>query len=334
MTKIAAYAKFLRIPGLGGLAIPPVIGALSVGVYDFNTLVILLIIGSLSAMYGFILNDYSDVELDKLVKELQKKPLVSGEISRKNAVAISVFCILFAFLFTFILFRGTYFDEYKFAAILCIIFAGFLGSIYNLYGKKIVGSDFFVAISMAFVFLFGALAVGKPTLITWLIFLLTFNQTLHMNAIEGGIKDSDHDHIMGVKNIALASGVKVSGNRITIPAHFKIFAMGIRLFSAFLVFVPFVFYGYEYHIWQIIILALATLIFLYFSAKLVSIKNFNRNKIRKYIGTQSYLRYSLVPIMLISIIGLTNSLILIIFPIVWYIIFTPLLGEEMFKPRM
>ena len=334
MTRIAAYAKLLRIPGLGGLAIPPVIGALTVGVYDFNTLVILFIIGSFSASYGFVLNDYADVELDKLVKELNKKPLVSGEISRKNAVAISVFCIMFAFLFAIILWRGTTLDDFKFAAILSIILAGVLGSIYNLYGKKVAGSDFLVAISMAFVFLFGALSVGEPTVITWVIFLLTFNQTIHMNAIEGGIKDADHDPKLGVKNIALGSGVKVMGANVFIPAGFKAFGIGIRLFSAFLLFAPFVIYGYDYFTWQLVILALAILVVLFLSVKLLSIKTFDRNKIRKYIGLQSFLRYSLVPIMLISIIGVTNSVILIIFPIAWYIVFTPLLGEKLFRPRM
>jgi hypothetical protein len=63
-------------------------------------------------------------------------------------------------------------------------------------------------------------------------------------------------------------------------------------------------------------------------------KIFDRSKIRKIIGIQSFLRYSLVPIMLIPIIGTLPSVILIIFPIAWYILFTPLLGEELFKPRM
>lgn len=334
MTKIIAYGKLLRIPGLGGLAIPPVIGALTVGVYDFNMLIILFIIGSFSVMYGFILNDYADVELDKLVKELQKKPLVSGEISRKNAVAISVLCIMFAFLFVFILWRGTTFDNLKFAGVLCIILAGILGSIYNLYGKKIAGSDFLVAIAMAFVFLFGALAVGEPTLITWIVFLLTFNQTIHMNAVEGGIKDADHDFIMDVKNIALKSGVKVDGKKIIIPNRFKVFGMSIRLFSAVLLFVPFIFYGYSYETWQIILLFVLTCVFLFNSLKLVTIKIFDRSIIRKYIGVQSFLRYSLVPIMLISIIGLSYSVILIVFPIGWYVISAPLLNERLFRPRM
>lgn len=334
MNKISAYAKLLRIPGLGALAIPPVIAAITVGVFDLDKLLILFIIGAFAAIYGFILNDYADVELDKLIEELHGKPLVSGDISRKNAIAICIFCILFSFLFIFILWYGSTLDSYKFAALLCILLAGFFGSIYNLYGKKIAGSDFLVAVSMSFVFLFGALSFGIPTILTWIIFLLTFNQTLHMNAVEGGIKDSDHDFIMGVNNIALRSGVKVDGNKIFIPPHFKAFGMGIRLFSAFLLFVPFVFFGYEYNLGQIIVLAVATLGVIYFSIKLLSIKTFDRDAIRKYIGLQSFLRYSLVPIMLVSVIGILYSMILIIFPIVWYIIFTPLLGEKLFKPRM
>ena len=334
MNKIVAYAKLLRIPGLGGLAIPPVIGAISVGILDFYNLVILFAIGAFAAIYGFILNDYADVELDKLVKELHGKPLVSGDISRKNAIAISVFCIFLTFLFIFILWRGETFDDYKFAALISIILAGFFGSIYNLYGKKMAGSDFFVAMSMAFVFILGALSFGEPTILTWVIFLLTFNQTLHMNAVEGGIKDADHDFIMGVKNMALGSGVKVDGSKIFIPTGFKAFGMGIRFFSAFLLFVPFVFYNYDYHIWQLILLALLIFGVLFLSAKLLTVKTFDRDVIRKYIGLQSFLRYSLVPIMLISIIPIYYSIILIILPIVWYIIFTPLLGEKLFRPRM
>jgi 4-hydroxybenzoate polyprenyltransferase len=300
----------------------------------------LFLIGAIAAMYGFILNDYADVDLDRLIKELKGKPLVDGTIERKTAVFICFFCVLFAFLFLFFLWRGKTLDEYKFIALLCIVLAGILGSIYNLYGKKLPGSDFFVAISMSFLFLLGALSFGAPTIITWIIFILTFNQTLHMNAVEGGIKDADHDFMMGVKNIALTSGVKVEGDTLHIPFSFKAFGMGLRLFSAVLLFLPFIFFKDQfryYEPWQPFImgiLAVATLGVLFFSVKLLSLKTFDRNAIRKYIGIQSFLRYSLVPLMLIPLIGIIPALILILFPIAWYIIFTPLLGEKLFRPRM
>jgi len=335
MNKIVAYARLLRIPGIGGLAIPPVIGAITVGVFDFYSLTMVFIIGALAALYGFILNDYADIEVDKLAKDLHGKPLVSGDISTKNALIICIFFILFSFLLVGILWYGQTIDYLKFTALLSLFIAGMLGSTYDFYGKKIVGADFLVAISVAFVFLFGALSFGQPTIITWIIFILTFNQILHMNAIEGGIKDADHDPEMGVKNIALSMGVKMRGVNITIPDGFKIFSIGIRLFSATLLFLPFVLFNYNYYIWQLVILGLAILGVLFFSIKLLSIKIFNRNKIRKYIAIQSFLRYSLVPIMLISIVPtILYSVILIIFPIVWYIAFTPLIGEKLLRPRM
>ena len=335
MKKIVAYSRLLRIPGIGGLAIPPVIGAISVGVFDFYSLTLVFFIGALAALYGFILNDYADIEVDKLAKDLHGKPLVSGDISTKTAMIICVFFILLSFLLVTVLWYGKTIDNLKLSALLSLFIAGILGSTYDFYGKKIVGADFLVAISVAFVFLFGALSFGQPTIITWIIFILTFNQILHMNAIEGGIKDADHDPQMGVKNIALSMGVKIKGVNVTIPNGFKIFSIGLRLFSAILLFLPFLFFDYDYFIWQLVILILAILGVIYFSIKLLSIKIFNRNKIRKFISVQSFLRYSLVPIMLISIVpSIWYSVILIIFPIAWYLIFTPLIGEKLFRPRM
>ena len=332
MNKFGAYIKLLRLPGLGGLAIPPVFGAISVGIYDFYKLSLLFLIGAFAAIFGFVLNDYADVELDGLIKELRGKPLVSGAVPRKNAVAICMITTLLIFLSVFYLWKGYEINDLRFVAAFSLVIAGLLGTIYNLYGKKIAGSDFLVALSMSLVFLFGAISFKNPTLLTWIIFLLTFNQTLHMNAVEGGIKDADHDFIMGVKNIALASGVKIESGRIKIPWHFKIFGFFIRCLSAVIIFLPFI-YGLNYEIWQISLLFILIAIVLYLEAKLLMINFFDRKKIRKLISSTAFLRYSIVPIMLISKIGLF-AFILVAFPILWYIAFIPLTGTKAFQPEM
>jgi len=334
MSKISIYVKILHLPGFAALAMPAVIGAISVGVFDFYSLVLLLCIGGFAVIYGFILNDYSDVELDRLVPELRKKPLVSGEIGMKTGITISLILIMLTFLFIFFLWWGKEINDTKLLSVLLLFFAGILGSIYNIYGKQIVGSDFLVAIALGFLFLFGALSVGIPTPITWIIFWLTFNQTLHMNAVEGGIKDIDHDFKMGVKNIALKSGVKLKDKKLTIPAGFKAFGLGIRLTSAILLFLPFFIFNYSYEIWHLFILAIATIIMLFYSYKLITLKEFNRNKIQRFIGIQSFLRYSCVPIMLITIIDIKIVIFLIFFPLLWYVILTILIKETLFKPRM
>ncbi len=334
MRKISAYATLFRIPGLGGLAIPPVIAALTVGIFDFYQLAMLFLIGVFSVIYGFILNDYVDMNVDRLSKELKDRPLVSGKIQPSAVIWICFSCIILTFLCFFILFYNKTITHFRFFSVLCIIIAWFFGSVYNQYGKKIVGSDFFVALSVAFVFLCGAYAYGFPNLYTWIIFVLTFNHLLHMNAVEGGIKDADHDYIMGVKNIASKMGVKVIEKKLIIPASFKAFSLGIRLFSIFLLFLPFVFFDEQYAIWQIVILAIASLGVLSFTIMLLSLKVFDRNLIRKYISILSFLRFSLVPLMLIHLIGFIPSIILIMFPIVWYIVFTPLTSAKLFRPRL
>ena len=53
MKKIAAYAKLLRLPGIGALGTTSLIGALTVGAYDLFDLCIVFLIGSLSAVLVF-----------------------------------------------------------------------------------------------------------------------------------------------------------------------------------------------------------------------------------------------------------------------------------------
>ena len=335
MSILSNYIKLLRIPGLGGLAIPPVIGALTVNPnIDFFILSILFIIGSLAAIYGFVLNDYVDIEVDKLSLELKERPLVSGKISQKKAIGICIFCVISEFLFIFILFYGKLIEGHIFAAAISISIAWFLASIYNFHSKDFIGSDILVALSVSLVFLFGSLSIGEPTLLIWIIFILTFNNLLHMNAIDGGIKDAEHDKKFGVKNIALKLGVSVNDKNIIIPKKFKAISFGIRIFSSSLLLIPFILYGINFYYWQIAIMCIGIILMLYINFKLLNVKKFDRNIIKKYITTQSFIRYSLVPIMLISTIGILYSIILIIIPIGWYIIFVPLSGEKMFKPRM
>ncbi|MFH1101944.1 MAG: UbiA family prenyltransferase [Methanobacteriota archaeon] len=337
-TLLADYARLLRLPGLGGLSIAPVFGAISVGVLDLRVLSILFLIGAFSSIYGFVLNDYIDVEVDKLSKELSNRPLVKGTISCRTALLICLLCVIGTFITIFLVFYNTY-PSFVFG-ILCILLSAVFGSFYNFYGKRFIGSDLIVALSEALLVLFGAYMVvqgGALTIYTWLIFLLTFNQLVYENAVSGGIKDADHDPLMKVKNIALATGVKVTPeNNLHIPHTFQAFGLGIRLFSAGLIFIPAVFYHqiYHYEWWHIGLLLLFVIGVLFTSGKMLSLKTFERNKLRKLITMQAFLRYSLVPLMLIPLITLLPAIVLILFPFIWYILFTPMIGEKLFRPGL
>jgi len=332
------YVRLLRLPGLGGLATPALFGAISVGVMDLHILGVIFLIGCFSTVYGFVLNDYLDVEVDKQTSELYERPLVKGTISKKTALVICVLSLFGTYLTILLFFYSTPITSSKIFAVICITLAGILGSLYNFYSKKIVGADFLVATSEFLMVLFGALAVTQENtinIITWVIAFLTFNQLLYMNAVDGGVKDADHDYKQNVKNIASVLGVRVKENsEMIIPVGFKIFGICIRCFSGFLVFVPFLFYGYNYELYQVLLLLILIVLVLFFTLRLLNLKKFDRDKIKEIITSEAYLRYSLVPVMLISVIGLFGSLILIVFPFVWYVLLAPLSGEKLFKPRI
>lgn len=335
------YARLLRLPGLGGLSLAPVFGAISLmetGVnIEFRDFALIFLIGLFSAIYSFVSNDYIDVEVDKLSKEPEKRPLVTGSISKQIALLISIICVVGVFIIAFTFYYRNHISFYF--GLLCIILAAFFGTIYNVYGKKIVSSAFLAALSDAFLVLVGAFMLspdGTLSIFTWVIVILMFNQILFMTAVLGGVKDADHDYLMNVKTIALASGVKFTkDNKIIIPNSFKAFALGIRLFSAFFVFVPFAFYGVDYEIWQILLLIIFVVSVLATTVKLLNIKTIERkNELVRITGLQGVLRYCFIPIMLIPVIGRLYAFVFIVFPLVWYIIFIPFSGKKLFSHVM
>ncbi len=330
------YMRLMRLPGIVGLAITPVIGALSVNNTSLLALIPLFAIGVISKIYGFVMNDYVDVDLDKLSKDLSQRALVKGTIPKKNALILIITCFFLGYIAIFAFFYRPH--SLFFMGLLCVIIADILGIVYNLYGKKLIGSDFLIALSESLFLLFGALVVlnnEPPGLITWIIFILLFNEQLYMNAIAGGLKDADHDYLLNVKNIALSCGVKVSKDKkVIIPMSFKAFGLGERFFSVFLVFVPFLFYGIDFEIWQISLLIFFAFLLLSASVRMLTIRQFERKEVTKLISAQLVAWYFLVNIMLVSFIGPIIAFILIVLPMVGYVLFSVIMGQKLFEPQI
>ena len=218
MTKlIFEYTKLLRLPGLGGLSLAPIFGALSVygldEIIDFKILTLLLILGIFKSIFGFVQNDYADIELDKLSEETKTRPLVTGTISKQIAVIICLICLIGTFFIVFAFFYRN--DITFYIAVLLILVSLFIGSIYNYFGKKFSTSAFIAALADSFYVLIGAYLVSsiiELTIFTWIIFGLVYAQFLFMTIIAGGVKDADHDYLYNVKNFAIKCGVKITSS--------------------------------------------------------------------------------------------------------------------------
>ena len=114
---IGEYLKLSRLFNMGLTGVAPVLGALAM--WNINQtsvlmLFILFIIGCLSHIYGFVLNDVIDTKVDKLSKELNARPLVSGTITRKKALYFAIISMILSWVFAI----GFYYDHFRICRII------------------------------------------------------------------------------------------------------------------------------------------------------------------------------------------------------------------------
>jgi 4-hydroxybenzoate polyprenyltransferase len=326
-----SYFRLFRFQTTGLIATLFLIGAVVAGLSDPFLLFIIFLIGIFYHIYLYVLNDYVDLEVDKQSKDLQRKPLVSGMISPKTGLIIAIVTGILTYILTIIYFP--YFNT-----ILMLTFAVLLGAIYDCFGKKMPGlSDFTMAGSLAFAFLLGASTIPTPfTTITILVGLLIFIFVVYGNAVEGGLKDVDHDYLGGAKTLATVMGVKVKNEKLFLTKKFAIFSYGIEIFSFVLILLLAaqpeinIFDKSEYL--KLIIVIILIIVTFISSVRFLSLKKFDRALMKKLFAVINSSSGALIIIMIFPIIGLEKTIILLLLPITWYIIFNTILYGKPMQP--
>jgi len=329
---IKEYAKLIRLKAMG-VSTMAVLGALSVkGTLEIKQFLILFFMGIILNILGFVLNDYIDFDIDKRSKELSDRPLVKGTISRKTALIISIICYIILFGTALIFYR-------KFLPLLILTIALALGTIYDIFGKKFLGSDIPLSASIALFCLFGATTVSSEiSKITIIISAIYFTHVLYFNIIEGGFKDADNDKISGAKTTAAYMGVN-NKPEIYVPANFKALAISIETISAVLILLPFIIipkYTYDFDYWYIQLVILLILIITIFisSIKMLYLKIFDRKKVAMTITKQEVKRYMTIPILLISFADIRWIIFILLLPTIWYLSYTIIFHEKPFRSKM
>lgn len=326
------YLQLIRPQGASATAVTILIGSIIMGLRDIILLFILFFIGILCHICGFVLNEYVDIDVDKKSRDLQNKPLVSGAIPKKHALIIALFSAIFAYLLTIIYFQSIY-------PLIFLSLTFISGIIYDLFGKRLPGSDVFAAGACFFVFLFGASAVSIE--FTNLIFIVAFSCFFHIifnNAVEGGLKDIDHDFLAGAKTTAIRMGVFLKDGRLIITKNFSFFAYSIKFFYIGLVILA----GFqpEINLWQFnnymihiifIILVSIVLITLY---KFWHPPDFNRPRLIRLFAIHEIFAYFLGPIILVPLIGYKFVLLLLFIPFFWFLICNLIIYQKLIQPQV
>jgi 4-hydroxybenzoate polyprenyltransferase len=300
------------------------------GQHDPLPLMILFCIGVLFHIYGFVLNDYADIEVDKKSVDLKKKPLVSGLIPMHHALIITFIAVVSIYILTIAFFYSAF-------SVLVLSLAIFLGGIYDYFGKKISHiSDFFVAGALAFIVLYGASTVSSSlTVIVYIISLMIFIGIVFANAVEGGLKDVDHDYLGGAKTIPTLLGVKVVDGRLLMSKRFLGFAYGLIALCFLLLFFLFMqpainFFDGDYLRLSIVVVLLVLILFVSF--KFLSLSLFKRLKMKRLYAVMNSLAGVVLLITLYPFIGLEYLVVLLLIPITWYVVFNTLLYGKPLQP--
>jgi 4-hydroxybenzoate polyprenyltransferase len=324
------YLRLSRVHAAASESLLVLIAALLMGQKDTNLLIILFVIGILYHVYLFVLNEYADIEVDKLSKDLTKKPLVSGDISPRSALGVVISAAIATFLLTIIFFQSV-------SAVLFLTLALIFGALYDFYGKKIIGySDLLVAASLAFIFLYGAGTVSNQlTNIVYIIAGTIFVAIVFANAIEGGLKDVDHDYLGGARTLATIMGVTVKERALQITKRFRFF--GYSLIGICFVLLLFLGYQDEVNLFgadyvKLTIIAVMIVVMLATSYKLLNLKIFDRTKIKRLYAILNSAGGVTLLIILVPLIGIEVTLILLVVPISWYVAFNIVLYGKPLQP--
>ena len=314
--KIKGYIKLTRPYGALGLPLIVVFSALCNGQFDFFPLLGLFIIGIFSHIFGFVQNDYFDLEIDKKSEYVSERPLVKGIVSRKGAL----FLILFSFFASIILAYVLFFTILSF---LTLLLSSFLVTLYNKYSKRMPGMEYVLGAGASTFGLFGALTVSdvlSPLVIFMLLFVLMKYVSVYVN-----LKDAKYDSKQGIKTTPIMLGVRAIDDELRIPAVFTIYAFSTKGIQIGIALTPFLtgdvsmfLYGLPI---PIICFSILSTLIIYTLWKMLSTPLSERAKMIRYTGIHELLTYFLVPVVLMSYltenINIFAPILLIVVPPLW-----------------
>jgi len=194
MEAVKGSIELMRLLNGFMVAVAVVIGALASGFFDSKNTTIAMLSAFATATAGYIINDWKDVEIDKI--NCPERAIPSGRVSKNTALALAI--IFMAFGDIIIWFTNL-------ESILIIMIGSVLIACYSLWFKKMgfIG-NVTVAILTGFCLLVGGASVGHIELSVWPA-LLAFSLNVGREIMKG-IDDYEGDKEENAKTLAVRWG--------------------------------------------------------------------------------------------------------------------------------
>lgn len=177
---------------------------------------------------GMVINDYYDIEIDKINRP--ERPIPRGSITLNQARLLFFIYLTIGILFSII---NSFIITLWYLNIIIASFFGFMGWLYAKWGKK---SGFFgniiVSISFSIGLIYGAvLNVSSIPIYIYFFFLTSFFLLLSREVIKG-CEDIEGDKEEGVKTLAIRIGIKKATYFAMISSILAIIFFILPIFSS------------------------------------------------------------------------------------------------------
>ncbi len=306
MEKLRAFIQLIRPYGIF-IALMPLLGAISNGI--FENFLILFLIGIFANFFGFVQNDYFDIEIDKKSEYVSNRPLASGRISKNEAIFIMLLFFISPILLS--LFLSFY------SLIFLILYFSFY-TLYNKFSKKYAFMEYSLGLAGTMIFLSGAFSsTEKISILCFMLSLLPIFKYAFNVGISANLKDIKYDLMQGIKTTPTIFGVFVN-EKVHIPKNFILYGYSLKIFFIFLSLIALCYFFSS--IFSILLFISISFLILYTMTKIFENIE-NRKKMLFYAEIHEIATYMLIVSILYDYIAIYYSPLLsfamLILPPIW-----------------
>lgn len=197
--RVAGFLRLLRPKNAVMAAIGPIVGWTTVRADISRDLLLAAIVPPLVLMAGNAVNDYFDVEIDRINKPW--RPIPSGVVSRAEAMLTYASLSLMATAIAFL------------QGLALGLMAAAFSVAYLLYAARVKATglpgNLLVSLGVACTLLYGALAAGDLPVKVVLFSLIAFTSNTARELVKG-VEDLPGDSALGLKTFPITAGVEAT----------------------------------------------------------------------------------------------------------------------------
>ncbi|GEM_PF-743855 len=238
--KLRAFADMGRTQGITTTGAIILMGALtSTAALGWQHIVYLTIYSTVAHMALNVYIAKGDTVLDSNTYVPSRNPVTDGVLSEKMAKNFVYGSILFCTIW--VLGLALFLDLFYVLLTLVCFIQSFIWLIwYGWKGKEyLISYDYSFSVSYAFTVLFGVFAIGgMPTTYTWIFVGIVIIAPTAFAQWENGFKDVNADRSVGVRSLAVVTGVE-NNKKISVTHPYFIYGLALKASFVLVCFIPY-----------------------------------------------------------------------------------------------